>query len=102
MRNEEKHPHEKVHVRVITTSGSYPKEGFEAVPATEVVQEILKRAAHKLKLTDTSGWIAMVEGREINSASTYAQNNLRGHVKIDFGPREGGGGYASGSVAPHI
>ena len=102
MPNEEKHPHEKVHVRVITTSGSYPKEGFELVPATEIVQEILKRAAHELKLTDTSGWVAMVDGREINPASTYVQNNLHGHVKIDFGPREGGGGYASSPVASDI
>ena len=82
----------RVAVRVLTTSGSYPTKGHEAVPAGEAVSEILKRAAEALGIANTSDWVAKVGGNEIDPSRTYAELKLHGEVKIDFGKREGGGG----------
>ena len=83
-----------VEVAVITTSGSYPSKGFEKTPAHQKVRVILKKAAEKLKITDTAGWIAVVGDKEIDPESTYIEIGLKGKVEIDYGPREGGGGNA--------
>lgn len=83
-------PH--VAVRVLTTSGSYPTKGYESVPASEAVIEILKRAAAALGIANTSEWVAKIEGDEIDPSQTYAALHLHGEVKIDFGKREAGGG----------
>lgn len=83
-------PH--VAVRVLTTSGSYPTKGREAVPASEAVVEILKRAAATLGIANTAEWVAKINGNEIDPSRTYAALQLHGEVKIDFGKREAGGG----------
>lgn len=82
----------KVQVVVITTSGLYPNHGSEGVPPNQKVRVQLKQAADKLHLTDTDGWVARVGGREIDPDKSYAENGLSGTVRIDWGPREGGGG----------
>lgn len=82
----------RVAVRVLTTSGSYPNKGHEAVAASEAVNEILTRAASALGITNTSEWVAKVDGTEIDPSRTYAELQFHGEVKIDFGKREGGGG----------
>lgn len=83
-----------VGVAVVTTSGSYPAEGFEKTPSHQKVEIILKKAARKLNITDTSGWVAMVGDAEIDPNTTYIDNGLHGRIEIDYGPREGGGGNA--------
>ena len=83
---------EFVTVAVYTTSGAYPGEGYERVKITETVGEILSKAGSTLKLTDTSKWIATVDGREIDPSKSYDTNNLKGTITIQWGPREGGGG----------
>ena len=85
-------PEKAVHVRVLTTSGSYPEHGHEDVSPVEVVRDVLNRASTHLGLTDTSSWVARVKDREINTSLNYIQNDLHGSIKIDFHPREGGGG----------
>ena len=85
-------PKEKLHVSVYTTSGPYPKKGTEVVSATDLVAEILKKAKHALKIADTSDWVVLVGGREIDPAKTYHQNGLTGTVTLNWGPRVGGGG----------
>ena len=82
----------RVAVRVLTTSGSYPTKGHEAVPASEAVIQILQRAAAALGIANTSEWVAKISGNEIDPSQTYAALNLHGEVKIDFGKREAGGG----------
>lgn len=102
MNTEEKQPgngHEAaadnfVEVAVVTTSGSYPETGFERTPIRQKISVILKKAANKLKITDTTNWVATVNDQEINVDATYVDLGLRGKVEIDFGPREGGGGNA--------
>ena len=85
-------PEDHVFVAVITTSGSWPKEGFEKVTSNQKVSVFLKKAAHELKIVSTEGWIAKVDNKEIQVDNTYFENHLSGEVIIDYGPREGGGG----------
>lgn len=86
------HEHHDVEVRVITTAGSYPSEGYEKEPATELVEKILKRAAHELHLVDTSNWVARSNGVDLQPNRSYAESGLKGRVDIDYGPPERGGG----------
>jgi len=87
--------HEKfVEVRVITTSGVYPEAGFDRVPEHQPVDDVLKKAARKLHLADTSGWLAIVAGRKIDASKSYRENALQGRVEIDWGPDHGAGGHA--------
>lgn len=81
-----------IEVEIVTTSGSYPSEGYEQVPIHQKVKVILKKAADQLKLVSTENWIAKVQGREINQELSFEENNLKERITIDFGPREGGGG----------
>ena len=83
-----------IEVAVITTSGSWPAEGFESVPLNQPVKTQLQQAAKKLELADTSNWIAKIGLRELDASKSYEANNLSGKVEIDYGPREGGGGNA--------
>jgi hypothetical protein len=83
-----------VEVAVVTTSGSYPKNGFERTPIRQKISVILKKAANKLEITDTTDWVATVGEQEVNPDSSYLDSGLTGEVEIDYGPREGGGGNA--------
>jgi hypothetical protein len=87
-----------IQVRVITTAGSYPEHGHQKVPADEPIQSILDRAATQLKIVDVAGWFAKINDTEVDPARSYASYGFHGEVKIDFGKREGGGGYASALV----
>jgi hypothetical protein len=81
-----------VDIAIVTTSGSWPDQGFESVPIHQPVKVQLHRAAKELRITDTTNWIAKVRTRELNVDQNYLENNLSGQVEIDYGPREGGGG----------
>jgi hypothetical protein len=84
-------------VDVITTSGTWPEDGFDEVPLNQPVKVELKHASDKLKITDTNNWEATVTGRKtpLNIEQSYAENGLSGHVDLHWGPREGGGGSRS-------
>lgn len=95
MTHEHEHRHEHHHhveVRVITTAGSFPIEGYDKEPVTQPVEEILKRAARELHLVDTSSWVARCNGVDLQPHRSYAENGLKGRVDIDYGPPERGGG----------
>jgi hypothetical protein len=81
-------------VRVITTSGVYPESGFEKVPEHELVKTVLEKADKKLHITNTTGWIAVVAGRKIDTNRSFRDNGLSGRVEIDWGPDHGAGGHA--------
>lgn len=81
-------------VAVVTTSGSYPAEGYDKTPANQKVKVFLAKAAHELKIADISGWVARVGNNEINPELSHEDNGLSGEIDIDFGPRESGGGNA--------
>ena len=82
----------RIHVTVITTAGAYPSSGSNAVPPHQKVEEELKKASHALSLKKTEDWIARVSGKEIDTKKSYTEDGLIGTIRIDFGPREGGGG----------
>ncbi len=97
--NSEKQKHDDhgenfVQVAVITTSGSYPAEGYDKAPVNQKVRIFLAEAARELHIADTSNWVARVRSKEINPDQSYEENGLSGEIDIDFGPREGGGGNA--------
>ena len=87
----ERHLHE-VLVRVFTTSGAFPHKGEERVRSTEIVDVVLREAARALHLTDTNGWIGLVDGSAIDTSRSFAADGLTGTVAIHWGPPEGGGG----------
>lgn len=86
--------HNFVEVAVVTTSGSYPADGFDKTPVHQKIRVILEQATKKLKITDTTGWVALHGDVELNVEANYLESGLSGEVEIDFGPREGGGGDA--------
>jgi hypothetical protein len=91
----QRHEHEnKIDVAISTTSGFYPTRGFEIVSIKQRVEIQLQKAAKELNLTDVSGWIAEVNGKQIHVEQSYEVNNLTGEVEIDWGPAKGGGGNA--------
>lgn len=81
-----------IDVAVVTTSGTWPDSDFENVPSNQPVKVQLQRAVNKLKIADTTNWIAKVGNQELAVEKSYEANNLTGQVEIDYGPREGGGG----------
>jgi hypothetical protein len=83
---------QSIEVAVVTTSGSWPLEGFESVPAHQLIKVELQRATKKLGLADTNGWIAKTGKLELNVEKSYLENGLKCKAEIDYGPREGGGG----------
>lgn len=85
-------PETHVDVVVVTTSGSYPTSGTDRVAAHQPVRNELTKASKELHIVDTTGWIARVGSTEIEVDKSYVDNHLTGTVKIDYGPREGGGG----------
>jgi len=92
MNTQSEHDKNHVQVAVVTTSGSWPVEGYEKAPSNQKVKVVLKKAAHELKIVSTDNWVAKVNGKEINPELSFEENHLTGNVTIDYGPREGGGG----------
>jgi len=82
----------KVEVAIVTTSGSWPATGFNEVPERQPVKHEIEQAVRNLHIVNTAGWIAIVNGRQINVEATYLENGLSGQVTIDYGPPHGGGG----------
>lgn len=92
MNSESEKKENHVQVAVITTSGSWPAEGFEKTPSNQKVKVVLKKAAKELMIVSTDNWVAKVNGKDINPELSFDENLLTGNITIDYGPREGGGG----------
>ena len=89
----------KIMVAISTTAGFFPAEGFDEIPENQKVEVQLGKAAKKLNITNTTGWVATVKTsagkKTIVVANSYAESGLIGEVTIDWGPSEGGGGASS-------
>lgn len=87
---------ELVEVSISTTAGFYPADGFDRVKADETIQKELEKAANKLKIKSTQGWVATITEpagkRTLDTAASFSANRLAGEIEIDWGPSEGGGG----------
>ena len=88
------HGPDKVLAVVVTTAGLFPAEGANRYPVTEIIANVLARAAKRLKITDTAGWTVTVSGRDINPSLSFAQAGLTGEINLEWGAPEGGGGHA--------
>lgn len=89
----DKHKEHDVAVAVITPVGIYPDEDdFRREPENTVIETVLKAAAEKLKITNTSDWVAKVDGRKLDPHRTFKQEHLSGIVEIEYHKHEGGGG----------
>lgn len=83
----------KIDVLVITPSGIFPKnEKPRQEHLDDPVREVLEKAAKELKLTDTTGWVVMVDERQIDPDASFEANRLSGSVELDWHKPEGGGG----------
>lgn len=80
-------------VAVITPSGTFPSDDdYRRTTGSQVVAELLALAAEKLKLTNTSDWVAFVNDKELDVNSTFKHNGMHDIVEIEWHKREGGGG----------
>lgn len=87
------HKHHDVAVAVITPVGTYPDDDdFRRASETTVIAAVLEDAANKLKITNTTDWVARVDGREINTSHSFKQEKLSCIVEIEWHARAGGGG----------
>jgi hypothetical protein len=89
----DKHP-AKVLVMVVTTAGIFPAEGSKQYAAETLVSAVLADAARKLHITAAPDWIVTADGRDLHPDMSFEQQGLSGAVRIEWGPREGGGGRA--------
>ena len=87
----DQHP-DKVLVSVVTTAGVFPAEGTRRYQADTLISSVLADAARKLHITAAPDWVVTVDGRDVDPALSFQQQGLSGTVKIEWGPREGGGG----------
>ncbi|MBB4374429.1 hypothetical protein GGD63_007259 [Bradyrhizobium sp. cir1] len=87
------HKEHDVAVAVITPVGVYPDEDdFRRVAESTIIEKVLQEAATKLKITNTTDWVAKVDGRQLNVNHTFKQEHLSGIVEIEYHKHEGGGG----------
>jgi hypothetical protein len=76
-----------IEVSVSTPMGTWPTEGFFEVPVDQKVDLQLKHVASSLHIEDTEGWVAVVNGRELDPADSYRKNHLSERVSIYYGPK---------------
>lgn len=87
------HTEHDVAVAVITPVGVYPDEDtFRRADEKTVINDVLKLAAEKYKITNTADWVAKVDGEKINPEHTFKKEGLSGIVEIEWHKHEGGGG----------
>ena len=93
MTNEKKND-QFIKAEVITVSGSFPDEGSTDVPIHQKIRILLEKASAALGIINTDGFIATINGQEIDINATYESLGLSDITAIDWSKREGGGGYA--------
>lgn len=86
--------HNRILVTIFTTSGTFPSQGALKIDADNKISTLLERAAKKLRLASTDGWVLQHNGVDVDVSTTFALAGLTGSVDLEWGPREGGGGYA--------
>lgn len=93
MTNENKNE-QFIKAEIITVSGSYPEEGAKDVPIHQKIRILLEKASAALGIVNTDGFIATINGQEIDVNATYESLGLSDITAIDWSKREGGGGNA--------
>jgi hypothetical protein len=92
---QDKEPKKPIAVAVITPSGTFPTEDdYRRSEGGQVLAEILALAAVKLKLTNTTDWVAYANDKLLDVNQTFKHNGLHEIVEIEWHKHEGGGGGA--------
>lgn len=90
---QDKEQKKPIAVAVITPSGTFPTEDdYRRSDGTQLVAEILALAAEKLKLTNTTDWVAYANDKLLDVNQTFKHNGLHDIVEIEWHKQEGGGG----------
>lgn len=90
---QDKEQEKPIAVAVITPSGTFPTEDdYRRSDGSQVVAEILALAAEKLKLTNTTDWVAYANDKLLDVNQTFKHNGLHDIVEIEWHKQEGGGG----------
>jgi hypothetical protein len=76
---------EHIEVSVWTPDGTWPTEGFFEVPAQQKIALLLEHVRRSLKIENTDNWVAVVEGRALDPATSYRKNGLAKRVSIFYG-----------------
>lgn len=79
-------------VEVVTSGGVWPDSGPEEIPSHQKVRIVIEKATKALSIGDISKWVARVGDQKLNLEASFVDQGLSGHVVIDFGAVEGGGG----------
>jgi hypothetical protein len=79
-------------IQVVTTSGNFPAQGFESFNSHQPLRSVLNQADAKLKLHNTTSWIAKLGERELSLDKSLADNSIPDNSQIFWGPTERGGG----------
>lgn len=88
----DEHP-DKVLVTVVTTAGVFPNEGVARYAATTPIAAVLADARKGLHIAEVpADWVVTVNNVDVGPGQTFEQAHLSGSVKLEWGPREGGGG----------
>lgn len=90
---QDKEQQKPIAVAVITPSGTFPTEDdYRRTDGEQVVAHILALAAEKLKLTNTTDWVAYANDKLLDVNQTFKHNGLHDIVEIEWHKQEGGGG----------
>jgi hypothetical protein len=81
-----------VNVQIVTTSGNFPASGFESFHDQQKLGVALNQSAAKLKLHNTSTWVATLNGRTLNPDLSFEANQIPNDSEIFWGPVAPGGG----------
>jgi hypothetical protein len=83
----------EVAVSVITPSGIFPSDDtLQRVPSDATISSVLRQAADKLELTNTTDWLVKSDGKDLDATRTFKHEHLKCIVDVVWQPREGGGG----------
>ncbi len=89
----EREKREPLGVTVITPLGPYPNDDdYRRAYENERIQVILDLVKEAQHLTDTTDWVAKVDGRTLDPNKTFSEEHLSCVVEIEWHKAEGGGG----------
>lgn len=83
---------ETINIQIVTTSGNFPSNGFESFHEQQKLGVALNQAAAKLKLHNTSTWVATLNGRTLSADLSFEDNLIPNGSEIFWGPVAPGGG----------
>ena len=89
----EKRREKAIAVAVVTPSGTFPSEDeYWRSEENHLISDILSLAGVKLKLTNTTDWVAYFDDKLLDVNQTFKHAGLHDIVEIEWHKQEGGGG----------